>query len=307
MGPEGKKGKQKILESKNKIVDNNGRRMNMVNIIKRKKIDRMRKKSLLYKSKVEYADFCINHIEGCSHGCRFPCYAMVMAKRFGRIKTYQDWIKPKIVENAIELLEKEIPKYKDKIKFVHLSFMTDPFMYGYKEIEELTLKIIEKLNNNEIKCSVLTKGLFPKDLANTKKYSLNNEYGITIISLNNNFKDRFEPFSAPYLKRINSLKYLHNAGFKTWVSIEPYPTPNLVKQNLNKILEKVYFVDKIIFGKLNYNVKSNRFRGNELFFEKCAEEVINFCQKNKIEYHIKYGTQKAYNQTTEGIFKKDKT
>ncbi|GAH64958.1 unnamed protein product [marine sediment metagenome] len=39
------------------------------------------RKSLLYKSGVEYADFCINHVEGCSHGCRFPCYAMMMKKK----------------------------------------------------------------------------------------------------------------------------------------------------------------------------------------------------------------------------------
>jgi DNA repair photolyase len=78
------------------------------------------KNSLLYKSKVEYADYSINHILGCSHGCRFPCYAMIMAKRFGWVKNYNEWIKPKIVSNALELLDKEILKYKDDIKFVPL-------------------------------------------------------------------------------------------------------------------------------------------------------------------------------------------
>ncbi|MCX5782145.1 MAG: radical SAM protein, partial [Elusimicrobia bacterium] len=29
--------------------------------------------SLLYKSGVEYANFCINHVKGCSHGCNYPC------------------------------------------------------------------------------------------------------------------------------------------------------------------------------------------------------------------------------------------
>src|SRR3989338_465335 len=89
----------------------------------------IKKKTLLYKSGVEYADFAINHALGCSHGCRFPCYAMMIAKRYGKVRNYNDWIKPKIVSNALELLDKEIPRYKNKIKFVHLSFMTDPFMY----------------------------------------------------------------------------------------------------------------------------------------------------------------------------------
>ena len=81
------------------------------------------RRSLLYKSGVEYADFCLNHVEGCAHGCKYPCYAMQMARRFGRVKTYKDWLKPKLVSNALELLDKEIPLYKGQIKFVHLCFM----------------------------------------------------------------------------------------------------------------------------------------------------------------------------------------
>ena len=108
------------------------------------------RRSLLYKSGVEYADFCLNHVEGCAHGCKYPCYAMQMARRFGRVKNYNDWLKPKLVSNALELLDKEIPIYKDQIKFVHLCFMTDPFMYKYKEVADMSLKIIERLNKDNI-------------------------------------------------------------------------------------------------------------------------------------------------------------
>ncbi len=260
------------------------------------------KKSLLYKSEVEYSDFSINHILGCSHGCRFPCYAMMIAKRFGWVKDYDEWRKPKIVSNALELLDKEIPKYKDKINFVHLSFMTDPFMYRNAEVRKLTLKIIEKLNKNGIKCTVLTKGVLSKVLIKKEKYGKDNEYGITLVSLNNNFKQRFEPYSAPYEKRINSLKYLHDKGLKTWVSIEPYPTPNLVKQDVLDILRKLSFVDKMVFGKLNYNTKSNTFKYNDLFYEDCAKKVIEFCKKRAIEHHIKFGTRKVYDRKTEKLF-----
>ena len=264
-----------------------------------------KRKSLLYKSGVEYADFCLNHVEGCAHGCKFPCYAFNMAKRFGKVETYSDWIKPKLVENALELLDKEIPKYVGKIRFVHLCFMTDPFMYKYKEVEELTLKIIEKLNKNNIRCTVLTKGTYPKVLSETEKYGISNEYGITLVSLNDDFKKNFEPYSAPYLDRIKSLKYLHDKGLKTWVSIEPYPTPNLdKKQDLLRLLDSIQFVDRIIFGKLNYNVVSSQFEGNSSFYEKCANQVIEFCEKNRIDYHVKCGTQREYNGKTEGMFKK---
>lgn len=260
-----------------------------------------RRKSLLYKSGVEYADFSLNHVEGCAHGCNYPCYAMKLAKRFGKINSYEEWIQPKIVENALELLDKEIPKYKDQINFVHLSFMTDPFMHGYKEVEELTLKIIAKLNESKIKCTVLTKGIFPEELADKEKYWEKNEYGITLVSLDEGFKKRFEPYSAPFQDRIEGLKRLHKKGLKTWASIEPYPTPNLVEQGLNELLEEIAFTDKIIFGKLNYNVQTSQFDNNQEFYDECAEAVKEFCQSNNIKYHIKCGTQKEYEPKTEVI------
>lgn len=270
-------------------------------------IPRIKRKSLLYQSGVEYADFCINHVEGCAHGCTFPCYAMMMKKRCGIIKSYKEWLQPKIVGNALELLNKEIPRYKDRIKFVHLCFSTDPFMYKYPEVGDLTLKIIERLNKDNIRCIVLTKGIYPKKLINIKKYGTNNEYGITLVSLDEKFKKKFEPFSAPYRERIKSLRYLHDKDLKTWISMEPYPTPNLADQDLVNVLKEISFVDKIIFGKLNYNMKSTQSSDNKDFYHKCAETVIQFCKDKRIEYHIKYGTQKKDNRKTEKIFVKNRS
>ncbi len=263
---------------------------------------RIVRKTLLYKSGVEYADYCINHVEGCAHGCRFPCYAMMMKKRCGIIKSYKEWLQPKIVANALELLDKEIPRYKHKINFVHLCFSTDPFMYRYPEVVDLTLKIIERLNKDDIRCVVLTKGIYPRALIDTKKYGESNEYGITLVSLDEEFKRRFEPYSAPYKDRIESLRYLQEKGLKTWISMEPYPTPNIIKQDLMNILRAISFVDKIIFGKLNYNTTSNQFRGHNFFYRDCADLVISFCKANRIEFHIKHGTQDGDKRKTEKIF-----
>lgn len=262
------------------------------------------RKTLLYKSNVEYADWCINHIEGCGHGCKFPCYAFLMAKRFGKVKSYEDWIKPKIVANALELLDKEIPKYKKKIKVVHLCFTTDPFMYQYPEVEELTLKIIKKLNASDIRVTTLTKGVYPKVLKDTARYSKNNEYGITLVSLNKDFKSRCEPFSAPYTKRIKGLQMLSDAGAKTWVSMEPYPAPNIdpTAVDLTSKLETVSFADKIIFGKLNYNLEVTQSKDSADFYERCAEIVRKFCKNRGIDYHIKFGTQQIDNEQTSEIF-----
>jgi len=237
---------------------------------------------------------------------------MMMAKRFGWVKDYEDWRKPRVASNAIEILEKEVSKYRDKINFVHLSFMTDPFMYDIEtdnlvpEIKDLTLKIILFLNRNGIRVTTLTKGFYPDDILEMN-FLQDNEYGITLVSLNNEFKKFFEPYSAPYKKRIESLYKLHKAGLKTWVSIEPYPTPNLDKTspNIEALLEKISFVNKIIFGKINYNIQSKHFKNSEEFYRKMAKKVIEFCNKHNIKYHIKFGTPYSV-EKTKNIFNSNK-
>lgn len=253
-------------------------------------LPKITRKSLLYKSNVEYADFCLNHVEGCSNGCIYPCYAMMMKKRCGVIKDYEAWLKPKIVGNALELLDKEIPKYKEKIKTVHLCFSTDPFMYKQPEVIALTLKIIKKLNQSGIKCTVLTKGLLSEKLIDTKEFGDKNEYGITLVSLDEKFRKKYEPFAPTFKNRLKVLKKIHNAGLKTWVSMEPYPTPNLVEQSLDEILNRISFVDKIVFGRLNYNPLVSDYKNAKEFYNQCSIQVVNFCRKNHIKYHIKDGT-----------------
>jgi len=248
----------------------------------------MIRKTLLNKTAVEYGDYTINHVEGCSHGCIYPCYAMMMGKRFGKVKTYEEWLKPKIVKNAEELLKKEIPKHKDKIKFVHMCFSTDPFMYEQPEISELSCRLVKILNDEGIKCTGLTKGILPLELA---KYSKENEFGITLVSIDENFRKKWEPYAAPFKDRIKALKKLHDKGVKTWVSMEPYPTPNIINQDLGEILEAVGFVDKIIFGRLNYNKIVSQYKDRVNYYNELSEQVIEFCSRNGILWHIKEGTQ----------------
>ncbi len=271
-------------------------------------VHKIQRKSLLYQSKVEYGSWTINHVTGCTHGCAFPCYAMMMAKRFGWVKDEADWRIPRIAENALDILEAEILKYRPSLDFVHLCFMTDPFMYDFPkrrlipEIKQLTLKIIERLNREGIKVTTLTKGVCPKELLDTERFLHANEYGITLVSLNNEFKDRFERYSAPYEDRIESLQRLAEAGLNTWVSMEPYPIPELdpTAKDIERILERIGFVKKIIFGKLNYNKivpyggeAVSQWKNNREFYEHMSQRVRVFCEANGITYHIKTGTPGA--------------
>jgi len=247
----------------------------------------MKRKSLIYKTGVEYGDYTLNHVFGCSHGCKYPCYAFMMSKRFGRIKTYEEWIEPQIIENTLELLEKELPKYKSKIELLHLCFMTDPFMFEHDEVSQLSMQILQRANAEGIRCSVLTKGMLPLTLA---ELPLDNEYGITVISLDEEYVHEYEPGAAPINERIAALRALSDAGRKTWVSIEPYPTPNIIEQNLKEILDAVSFTDRIVFGRLHYNKRVSEYPEYKTFYNQCAEAVIQFCEEHGIDFHIKNGT-----------------
>lgn len=271
-----------------KIYVRGGRQNCVYEVETVKKIKKyIRRKTLIYKTAVEYGDYTMNHVLGCSHGCKYPCYAYLQKKRFGDAESYDDWCEPTLVENTLELLDQELPKLKSKIQMLHLCFMTDPFMHQYKEVQDMSLAAIRKINNVGIPCSVLTKGILPIELA---KLSKENEYGITLISTNETFRKKMEPGAVAWKKRLEALKVLHDAGCKTWVSIEPYPTPNIVKQDLQKLLNEVDFVDRIIFGRMNYSKEVTVYADYKQFFNDRAEEVIKFCKERGISYHIKKGT-----------------
>jgi hypothetical protein len=81
-------------------------------------MDPITRNSLLNKSALGF--FCINHVQECSHGRLYPCYAYSMACSYGRAKNYEDWCSPKLVANAVELLAKELGRLKEKPDYVHL-------------------------------------------------------------------------------------------------------------------------------------------------------------------------------------------
>lgn len=245
------------------------------------------RKTMLYQTGVEYGDYTMNHVQGCAHGCKFPCYAFLMKKRFGQIKDYEEWLEPCLVSNTLELLDREIPRLRDKIQSVQLCFTTDPFMNGYPEVGAMSIAAIRKLNNAGIRCTTLTKGILPLELA---QLSPENEHGITLISLDESYREKMEPGAAPYADRLAALRALHDAGCRTWVSIEPYPTPNLIEQDLQNILDAVRFVDKIIFGRTNYCKEVSDYKQHKAFYNKLAVQVTEFCEQNGIQYHIKEKT-----------------
>lgn len=233
------------------------------------------RKTLLYRSGLGF--YCINHVQGCAHGCRYPCYAYMMARSYGRAKTYAEWCRPRLVANAPELLEKELARKKDKPESVHLCLTTDPFMAGYPEVGDMSLRLIAAVNAHGIPCSVLTKGVLPEALADFTRFRKDNTCQISLVSLNEEFRRRWEPGTAPYRERLAALRVLHERGCRTQIHMEPYPTPNLVAQDLNEILEAVAFADHIYFSGWNYNPDVKKYPAREEFYAGAAQTVRDFC------------------------------
>lgn len=238
------------------------------------------RKSLVNKTAVGHVNYALNHVQGCAHGCRYPCFAYLMAMRFGKVTSYEQWCRPYIVENALQLLSAELPKLKDKTDKVHLCFATDPFMYEYEEIAALSIQIIRQLNMHGIACAVLTKGILPFELSGL---SPSNEYGISLVSLQESYRQKHEPGAAPYQDRIQALHRLHIQGCKTYVNIEPYPAPDIIKQDIAELLEAIGFVDWIGFGKNNYNKQDTK---HAAFYSKVREDIAYFCSAKQIACYI---------------------
>jgi DNA repair photolyase len=249
-----------------------------------KPLDVIERKSLLYRSGLGF--HCINHVQGCSHGCRYPCYAYLMARHHGRVRNYREWRRPRIVGNALALLDRELERKRVLPPEVHLCLTTDPFMVGHPEVAAMSLAIVERLNRSGIPCSLLTKGRLPAELADRRRFPCDNTLGISLVSLDEGFRREWEPGAAPYAERIAALQQLHDAGCRTRVHIEPYPTPGVFQQDLAEVLAHVTFVDHLFFGGWNYSSRVIRDRATEAFYRTQRGVVRRFCAQHGIDCEV---------------------
>ena len=52
-----------------------------------------------------------------------------------------------------------------------------------------------------------------------------------------------------------------------------------LKMPVSKVLEEVHFVDRVIFGRMNYNKEVTAYKEHKKFFNEKAAEVIAFCNE----------------------------
>ena len=197
----------------------------------------------------EYAKWACNLYVGCSNDCTY-CYCKkgalgtVMGKPKATLKScFKD------EKHAMAVFAKELQKKADAIRKdggLFFSFSTDPCL---PETIELTMLCTMLATGFDVPCSILTKctdWLDDEDVFNSlmmikRKVAI----GFTLTGL-----DSLEsgPTVASNEKRIEALKRVHEAGFKTFVSVEPVIE---LRRSLAMIMDSVEACDFYKIGLLS--------------------------------------------------------
>jgi len=202
------------------------------------KINTIQCKTLLAKSRLPEADYCINPYVGCLHSCVY-CYARFMKRFTGHDEPWGHFLDVKI--NAPEVLAKELAR-KPKRGIALLGSVTD----AYQPVERkyrITRAILEILLQHDFPVSVLTKSnLVVRDLDLFKKFS-QCEVGLTITTMDQEVARNFEPHSSTPQQRIEALDTLHRNGITTYAFLGPIlPELTNLEAIFTAIRDKVDFV-----------------------------------------------------------------
>jgi DNA repair photolyase len=167
----------------------------------------------------EYSEWACNFHIGCSNGCEY-CYC-----KKGRGAAVLGGDKPTLKKcfkdenNALEIFEKELKANLTELQKSSLffSFTTDPML---DECLELTWKAMLMAMENSVPVKVLTK-VAGKWIDNIIEHMHDSWKQYLAIGFTLTGHDELESNASRNYDRVAAMRDLHNAGFKTWASIEP--------------------------------------------------------------------------------------
>lgn len=189
-------------------------------------------------------DYALNPYRGCSIGCVY-CYAPSVLREQRPWGRFVD-----VKRNIPAVLAKELRRKERGV--VGLGTVTD----GYQPLEaryHLTRYCLEQLVRFDFPVSVQTKSsLVLKDLDLLRRLS-DAEVGVTVTTLDETQRRRFEPFGSPTERRLATLRRLHEAGMRTWAfvgPILPVTTEATLEPLLRGILESG--TRRVLFDRLRF-------------------------------------------------------
>lgn len=169
-------------------------------------------KSLAVKSKLPDADWVINPYIGCTHKCRY-CYAVFMRRFSGYQEQWGDYI---VVKQGKEIRSNTFKEGET----ILIGSVTD----GYQPLETIyrkTQAVLQQLYGCKAKIEILTKSkLILDDLPLFKKFP-EIKIGISMNTLDDNFRRIMEPGASTVNDRIQILERLKQENIPTYLFVSP--------------------------------------------------------------------------------------
>lgn len=225
----------------------------------------------------EYGDYAINIYTGCPHRCYY-CFAPTVLHKDREV--FHSVAEPR--KNIVEAVKRQLDREQITGKLIHLCFTCDPYPMGYDSTP--TREIIKAIKAGGNNVQILTKnGLDAErdfDLLDASDW-----FGVTYAGyelgevLNG---AAAEPGAGPPHMRLRALKYAHDLGVKTWISMEPVLD---AEDTLDSLELSVLHIDRYKIGKLNYWPSDIDWKG---FGQKVEEK----CRLKGIDYYIKDSLRK---------------
>lgn len=170
----------------------------------------------------EYAPWACNFYVGCSNGCTY-CYC-----KKGILAGTMGMDKPQLKKcfkdetHALKVFERELLTNIVELKKhgLFFSFTTDPML---PETFDMTRRAIDLCIAFKVPVKVLTKVDRSEDILRWygSKWVTTDIRRLIAFGFTLTGHDELEPGASTNAERIAAMKDLHNAGFRTWASIEP--------------------------------------------------------------------------------------
>jgi DNA repair photolyase len=178
-------------------------------------VSEVRCSSVLNRSGIPVIDYAVNPYVGCTHACVY-CYAIFMRRFALHPEEWGSFLDVKI--NAPEVLERQLGRAARGR--VTVGTVTDPYQPGERRFR-VTRGCLEVLAASTFPISLLTKSpLVVRDIDVIGRIP-DAEVGLTITTLDDEVRGRFEPGSPPVEARLRALRQLADAGVRTWAFCGP--------------------------------------------------------------------------------------
>ena len=241
--------------------------------------------SLIYEPKGkarEYSPLSCNIYNGCDHACTY-CY---VPKAAWREDANQH---PRERKCFLPDLEEELEKKGAPTTQVLLSFMTDPYCH-LDETTKTTRGVLELFLEHKVPTAILTKGgeRALRDLDIMRQFGRLLRFGSTLTFVDDWQRSKWEPNACETGERLDVLKIMHDAGIKTWASIEPVIDP---MESMAVMAASMEFVDEYKIGKVNHMPELEKTIDWAAFLT----DAVDLMRSNNKPFYIKEDLRKFAN------------